>query len=281
MTIDHDFTPMLAVIDGGESRVCGIKVDGEICMKRKEAHEQKTVITDPLLADMARMQAEPLHPNLAPWVEEGEWGPMLRHPLVYSLPLVNGFANRVYEQKRALIAEAETEDDWTSIVWMHERPHRLTAFINYCTGREDDEDGTPIPLVNTPEHWELAAAVWVDSENINQCLADWRALICEPGEYPTGLWLGDRDEFDALDWDEDDTVLAYRGGAVGDWSWTTSLKIAEFFSRLSGHPVRSARIPRADCFGYLTRRQEYELLVRLTPEREALVYPDGFPETEE
>jgi hypothetical protein len=34
-------------------------------------------------------------------------------------------------------------------------------------------------------------------------------------------------------------------------------------------------IPKADCFGYLTRRGEAELMVRLTPEREPLVYPDA------
>lgn len=239
------------------------------------------VVTDKMLGemrDLAAMQAEDLHPDLVPWVEEsGSFGPMLRHPLVYQVPLYNaGVANRVFAGKKARIETHAEAGDWHTVVFMHERPYRLKAFIDYCTGY-DGETGEILPLTEyvNEEYRALAADVWVDSENINQNLDEWRALIAQPGDYPTGLWLGTEDEraaFEALPWDEDDCIQAWRGGVVGDWSWTTSISTAQFFSRQSGHPVRTARINKAECFGYLTRRSENELLVMYTPEREALVY---------
>jgi hypothetical protein len=231
------------------------------------------------LMDLAAKQVEPLSPELEEWVEEdGTFGRMLRHPLVYQVPFYNsGLANEVLAHKRARIAEAVVERDWHTVVFLHERPHRLAALIDYCTGRYDDRDDIEpesiLPLCAIPEHWELAADVWVDSENINQNLAEWRALI---GNGDCDLWLGTEDEraeFDALP----DPIPAYRGGSVGDWSWTTDLRIAEFFANRCDLPVRHAMIPKSDCFGYLTRRSESELLVRLTEGRIPLVYPGGMP----
>lgn len=280
---DHPFAALLAVIDGGPSRICGVEVNGERCGKRAEEHVSGNdwVAPSPVIYDVADRQkftelqalaSEPLHPELLPYVEEGALGKMIRHPLVYDLAFLPGQTNRAYMYKKRLLSEYLAYEDWAGIVWLHERPYRLKALIDYCTGRNDE--GEIIPLVSTPEHWDLAAHIWTDSENIAQVNDEWRALICQPGEYPTGLWLGDRPAFDALPW-IDDTIVAYRGGAVGDWSWTTDIKTAEFFSRQSGHPVRTTRVHRDDCFGYLTNRREFELLVTLTDERYPLVYPDG------
>lgn len=224
------------------------------------------------MLDLAAMRDEPLSPELVEWVEQGQWGPMLRHPLVYMVPLIlPGQANRALVAKRAAIAEYAAAGDWRMVVFLHERPYRLKALIDYVTGH--DEEGISIPLCSVPEHWELAADVWVDSENIEQEIETWRDLI---GNGNCDLWLGSPEErtaFDALP----DPIAAYRGGSAGGWSWSTDIKIAEFFSNRSALPVREVMIPKEDCFGYLTRRGESELLVRLTPERERLVYPDGTP----
>lgn len=235
------------------------------------------------MLDLAADHDAELLPELAEWVEEGEWGPMLRHPLVYSIPLfLPGQANKSFLRKQELIQQAIEEEDWHTLVFLHERPYRLTALLSVIG---TDEYGEPIPLVSTPEHWALAADVWVDSENIDQNIETWRALFCN-GE--GGLWLGEpeeREEFDALprmvfkdrDGKEREHIQAWRGGSVGDWSWTTDRKIAEFFSRRSGCAVRGYRIPVSDVFGYLTRRREAELMVKYTEFRAPLVYPDGAP----
>jgi hypothetical protein len=196
---------------------------------------------------------------------------MLRHPLVYMVPvLLPGQANRAYEHKRKAIAEAVESEDWHTVVFLHERPYRLKALIDHVTGR--DEEGNPLPMED--EHSALVADVWVDSENIEQNIEDWKDLLLN-GQVK-GMWLGteaERAAFDALP----DPIPAWRGGVDGCWSWTTDIKVAEFFANRfdAGRPVRHAMIPKADCFGYLTRRGEAELMVRLTPEREPLVYPDA------
>lgn len=236
------------------------------------------------LVDLMADKNTDLHPDLVPYVEESDWGPMLRAPLVYSIPLtLPGLMNRQYQYKVERLAEAVEEGDWHTAVFLHERAWRLDALITYVTGRYDDgsvvamADLTGLP--NYEDIRALVAEVWVDSENIEQRIADWRALICN-GE---GIWLGteeERAEFEALDrihFSGRDHIKAYRGGSVGDWSWTTDRKIAEFFSRRSGMPVRCHNIPVDDVFGYLTRRSEAELLVRFTPFRARLVYPDGTP----
>lgn len=239
--------------------------------------EQKGVSRNPMLemkehfAEMAAARDAVLHPDLVPWVEEGSWGEMLRHPLVYMVPLMlPGHANEAYLYKKRLLAEAIDEQAWHTVVFLHERPYRLDMLIDYVTGGRY-EDGTPVPLEN-PSHdvLDLVADVWVDSENIEQKIEDWRALIGEEPEF----WLGTTEEHDQF-YDLPNPIPAWRGGTVGDWSWTTDRKVAEFFSRRSGIKPRHALIPKADCFGYLTRRNEAELLVRLTPERRALVYPNG------
>lgn len=230
------------------------------------------------MMDLAAMAAEELLPVLVPWTEDGAFGKMLRHPLVYQVPMMlPGMANRAYKAKCAALDEAIAEQNWHRVVFLHERPHRLNALIEYVIGR--DEEGEIVSLVDVPKYWDLAADVWVDSENIGQHEDDWRDLLDDTlyGE-PRGLWLGTTEEraaFDALP----DPIPAWRGGVVGDWSWTTDHKIAQFFARRSGYKVRRRMIPKADCFGYFTRRGESELLVRLTPDREPLVYPDRFPET--
>jgi hypothetical protein len=227
------------------------------------------------MMDLVAMSEEPLHPDLVDWVEDGQWGKMLRHPLVYSVPvMLPGHANRTYAYKRKAIAEAQAEQDWHTVVFLHERPYRLTALIDTVVGRDEFDQVLP-----ATDHFDLVADVWVDSENIQQNEEEWRAVLLNFTEVnQTAPFLGTEEErtaFNALP----DPIPAYRGGIVGDWSWTTDQKIAQFFARRSGYPVREALIPKADCFGYFTRRGEAELLVRLTDERAPLVYPDRFPET--
>src|SRR6478736_4574615 len=84
-----------------------------------------------------------LHPDLVPYVEEGSWGEMLRHPLVYMVPLMlPGNANQMFERKKRLLFEAINHQDWHTCVWLHEPPYRLQALIDYVTGGRYD-DGSP------------------------------------------------------------------------------------------------------------------------------------------
>lgn len=215
------------------------------------------------MRDLMALADEPLHPDLVDWVEDGDWGRMLRHPLVYSVPLtLPGWANKAYTRKREILEEYVRDEDWSGVIWLHERPYRLRALVDYCIGRRDDD--TPLPLSTAPDYWELTADVWVDSENIGQVMDEWSALFGDC----TGFWLGteeEREQFDALP----DPVRAWRGEIDdGGWSWTTDHKIAEWFAnrfRKESDPpamITGELIPKDRVFGYLTRRGESELLVR-------------------
>lgn len=215
----------------------------------------------PEMMELMAASNEPLHPDLLDWVEEGQWGKMLRHPLIYSVPLtLPGMVNKGYIRKRALLEEYLRDEDWAGIVWLHERAYRLDTLIDYCTGRDDE--GNPLPLSASPEYWALAADVWVDSENIGQVMAEWSALFGDC----TGFWLGtdaEREQFDLLP----DPIPAWRGMIDdGGWSYSTDKKIAQWFANRfdGGHSVIMELIPKDRVFGYLTRRGESELLVRRT-----------------
>jgi len=214
---------------------------------------------DEAMSDLAALAAEELCEELEACVEvDPTWGRMLKHPLVYSVPLsLPGLSNRALVQKRRLLDAAIEKEDWHHVVFLHERPYRLEAFIDYVTGR--DEDGGALPLGQSQDDRDLAADIWVDSENIPQCMDDWTALFAS-----TSLWLGSEDEraeFDALP----DPIPAWRGEIDdGGWSHTTDEKVAKFFATRFGAnaAITQVLIPKDKVFGYLTRRGESELLVR-------------------
>lgn len=217
------------------------------------------VDNEAVFRDLQRLRDESLDPELDPYVEEGPLGRMLRHPLVYEVPLVlPGSANRLLRQKRDRLAEAVKDADWSTAVWLHERPHRLDAFIEYVLGA--DEDGQPIPLGSVTDDAvrALAADVWVDSENIEQNLDEWGAIFASPHGI---LFNDDPQGWAALP----DPLIVFRAGIDdGGWSWTLDRKVAEFFAHRWGanHPLVTAKISKADVFGYLTRRSESEVLAR-------------------
>jgi hypothetical protein len=211
------------------------------------------------MADLMAMHDEPLLPELAEWLRESEsFGQVLKHPLVNQIIVIPGLANRTLLAKQEALAEAEDAEDWHAAVFLHERPYRCDALVDYVVGRGEADE--VLSLAGTSQETrDLAADVWVDSENIHQYMEEWTAMFAgEP------LWLGteaERAAFDALP----DPITAWRGDIDdGGWSHTTDEKIATFFATRFGaaHEIVKVSIPKSQVFGYLTRRGESELLVR-------------------
>jgi len=219
----------------------------------------------PALMDMAAMQAEPLHPDLVPYLTENALGmTMIAHPLVHDLLPINGHANRAYASKQAALAKAKAAQEWHTVVFLHERPYRCDALIDYVLGRHEDE--TPFSLAsyrNTAAFEAVSATVadvWTDSENIHQHVEDWLAITQGhvPGE---PLLMGDQPAFDLLP----DRIEVWRGDLNdGGWSWSTSRKVGEFFTRYLGgdHELLHGFVDKRYVFGYLTSRSEFEVMVR-------------------
>lgn len=213
------------------------------------------------LLDMAALQAEPLHPDLAACETVNGLGMrMIAHPLVHDLLPINGYANRMYHQKRAMLAEAQAREDWHTCVFLHDRPYRCDALIDYVLGR-DESTGLPFSMTTVgTEAREVVADVWTDSENIHQHVEDWLA-ITDGYVYGSPLLMGDQAAFDALP----NPIEVWRGDCNdGGWSWTTQRKTAEFFCRRwdEDNDLLHGWVEKQYVFGYLTNRSESEVMVR-------------------
>lgn len=202
---------------------------------------------------------EDLHPDLEPWVEEeGTFGPILRHPLVYSLfyaPPLNKSINQQYTHKLEALAEYEAEGNWSGYVFIHERPYRVTAFTAIEGNLED------------AEYWELLARIWTDSENIRQNPEVWEGFL--RSERPAREQMMNAEERAVLDGMADEFTV-YQGHTTArddGWSWTLNLKTAEWFARRfaeledSKPVVTTAKVFKADVTAYLNRRNESEIIV--------------------
>lgn len=207
------------------------------------------------LLDLAAMAAEPLHPDLEPWVEDLEWGACLRHPLVYSVPLsLPGFCNRQYEQKRLAVDRAKVERNWSQYVFLHERPYRLTA-ARALLAEE---------TLTAHEQWHLLRDVWIDSENIWQHYHEWHLYLQDENAH---LMMDDeeREQLVALP----DVITIYRGARFDvneeGLSWTLDRpKAAWFATRFSHREEESvvivAEIQKNNVIALLLGRDENEII---------------------
>lgn len=202
-------------------------------------------------------KAEPLHPDLLPYVESGPIGPMLRHPLVFQFPLFENLyalSNEQYKQKKHLVEKALKEGDHRSYIWLHERPYRLEAFLMWN---------------NLPDAtwWETLGSIWVDSENIWQYKNVWRRLFA--AKRPCREMMMDKDEraaFASLP----DEIEVFRGCQSKNkkgWSWTTdALVAAKFARRLTPKGSKAflieGKVSKRHVIAYFLGRQESEIVVQ-------------------
>ena len=196
---------------------------------------------------------EPLHQDLVPYLEkDGALGPQLRHPLVYQVPLFsNGSANAYYLQKKADLIDAVMHRKYNQIIYLHERPYRLQAFISIAKDIPD------------AKYWSLLGGIWTDTENQWQNLEQWKELLSsERGERN---YLMDETEIQLLN-SLPELVTIYRGCVKGlnedGLSWTLDKAKAQFFAnRFSKEGIILEReIPKSDIIAVLTARGESEVI---------------------
>lgn len=213
--------------------------------------------TDQVLADFKAMLEranEPLHPDLEPYMEDMSGGlRMLRHPLVYQVPFwSNGSANLQYEHKKKAVEQALDDRNYNRVVFLHERPYRLEAFIHL------------VRSLNDVEYWRLLSDIWIDTENQHAYLQEWRALLKSDRECREEM-MSDEDKvaFSALP----TLVTVYRGCQKGlnenGLSWTTDRNKAEFFAhrfRKQGM-VLERQVRKSEIVAMLTGRGESEVIV--------------------
>lgn len=212
-------------------------------------------IESQLAHDMMMWANEDLLPELTPYLEELPGvGTILRHLLVYEVGmLVPGLANKRYKLAKARLQRALDEGDYGMAIWVHERPYRFQAMLEYFV-----DPSTPL-WYQSADAQATAEEVWVDSENIYQHRNEWLDLY---GDRPEGAVLGDREAYDALP----DEVTLWRGGETKFLSWTTDPEVADLFARRAARgtdrepTVRTITVPKSEIFAFYTSRGESEAL---------------------
>jgi hypothetical protein len=209
--------------------------------------------TEQIYADLAKEMSAALHPDLIPYLEESDGGwMMLRHPLVYQVPLFsNGSANAFYEQKSKDIDKALNAKNYKQFVWLFERPYRVDAFIKIADKLSDTD------------YWKLLSSLWVDTENQYAYVNQWKELLNSDRPYRHYMM---NEEEEQLLRSLPDEVTIYRGCQSGlnetGLSWTLDKAKAKFFANRFGKNgiILEKKIPRSSIIAVLTGRNESEVI---------------------
>jgi hypothetical protein len=203
-----------------------------------------------------------LHRDLVPYLAESEvLGEVLKAPLVFMVPYLPSMAhlaNEMYRTKTQGIRRAEAERNWHKIVWLHEKPYRLSAFLSICERLSDRE------------YWEALGSIWIGTENLHDDQKQWlQALTAQrPGR---ARWLmGDADRATLAELGEEVTI--YRGfarpGSYRAPSWSLSRSRAEWFANRAAltSPDRqgylaTTRLPKSQVLAYTNGRGENEIIL--------------------
>jgi hypothetical protein len=139
---------------------------------------------------------EELDCELLPFLGESPIGLVLKAPLVFVvpyLPQLAATANRAYRMKREAVAAAEAEGKWQKVLWLHEKPYRMSLFLRVC-----DRD-----------YWQALGSLWLETENLHEDQDEWVAALTASRSGRTE-WLMDEAERAVLA-RLDEQVTVYRG----------------------------------------------------------------------
>jgi len=204
------------------------------------------------------LRVEPLCEELNSYVFDGPIGKMIHHPLLISMTYHEqhcGIINESFRQKSKALDEAIQNGDYSSAIYLHERPYRYDALIDMINDYGFEEDD---------KFWPTVGGVWTDSENIFQNLAGWRSI-----------WQTDIPDRHLVMSEEDQEVYralpssfeVYRGvqegGTDDGLSWTLSREKAQWFAdRFKGNGHVLTRIAqKSDVLAYFGNRDESEIVI--------------------
>lgn len=199
---------------------------------------------------------EPLRKELMKYKGELKGMPVVRHPLVYSVPhdeSFNALLNKRYELIKAECEKALAKKDYGKYIFWHERPYRLDAFMekmNFLTDRK---------------YWKILGEIWVDSENIWQNLPKWKKLLkAERSSKYLFMEGDDYKMFKTLP----ERITAYRGYVPNqnenEISYTLEKENAEWFAKRywkKNGQIKELSVPKEKIFAYINTRTEKEVII--------------------
>lgn len=193
---------------------------------------------------------EELTPDLRNRLLTERWMRVLKHPLVFGVPYMpelNAEYNRMYLQKKRRLREAHNQQNWSLVVWLHERPFRPEALRRIRSKIE-----------SSVEYWKLVRQVWEDTEAPGLQNQVWQDLLVDKRSNKIAMMTADeRNVLLFLP----KNIPVWRGG---DWigrSWTLDRHVAEFFSRRHRGNLMHGTVKKTDVLAYLDGRGEKEILV--------------------
>jgi hypothetical protein len=181
-------------------------------------------------------------------------------PMALPVPVEEFLAFRENQARQLM-----TKGSWLNFVFFHSRPFRMDILADLVRGGHFRK--------NPEAYWDLARAVWADSEQPEDD-ARWRLLL-NPGLPGRSAMTHPRDRplLEAMS----ETIILYRGvhadddatakdAALSGWSWSLKEDTAAWFAqRLIGQSklpyVIAATVAKRDVIAYLTSRNEDEIIV--------------------
>ncbi|MEU0497903.1 hypothetical protein [Mycobacterium sp. NPDC006124] len=209
--------------------------------------------------DLLMQRQEPLDDELQGYLVDSILGPVIKHPLVFSIPhspQLNAMTNARLRAKLDECRRAEERRDWTQYLFLHERPFRVHAFAR-ISDQLCDED-----------YWTLLADLWVDAENIYEHEHLWVTLLQDDSRTPCRhLMMTEAERRNLARHPE--TITVHRGftvdGRHAGMSWSLDSATARNFAlRFGGHGhprVASGTVRATAVIAYLRGRGEHEIVV--------------------
>ena len=175
----------------------------------------------------------------------------LRHPWVYSVwpPILPHQCNEAYRRKRNAIRDALREKNFRSVLWLHERPYRMSVLEKLWNRKR----------ISLEQLRDMLPDFWTDTEIPQGNQQEPMHLFRE-----AGFVTDDQEGFDALP----EKLTLYRGvdfvfELTSDGpSWTLSRDTAKFFAvRMSKGHIYEAKVNKSDALAYFTGRNEAEIIL--------------------
>lgn len=180
----------------------------------------------------------------------------IAHPLLHTIYFRNKEEDKLYNSflktRKEALHEAEVKHDYHGAIWLHQRPYRLQALLNYWQDI----------LKHSPEGTleELIMEVWVDCENPHVNLSAWKTIF---SEFPIDKTkLMSEDDLKAYNNLAGEFVI-YRGAtSKRGISWTLSKDIAEWFAKRFNRngKVFERIVSKDDIICYSNIRSEHEII---------------------
>lgn len=196
---------------------------------------------------------EKLHSELVEYFSNQPF-PMVNAPLIQSIyhtEQQNALVNAQYKSKKEALQESIKEQNWSSYIYLHERPYRLQAFLTI-------ED-----RMNNKEYWSNLSSIWIDCENPYINIDVWKLLMQSDRKSSRSFMSGkDQRVLSSLE----SEITIYRGyvnkGEDVGISYTIDKDRAVWFSQRFGKDgkVKQITVNKSKIFAYLSGRSEDEII---------------------